>query len=71
MLKECTQFMALSTFLEMLSFLWKKREFKSPAQKIVADRAQLRLVEMNGVWMILEDLASRQKQSGRKDGGKT
>lgn len=63
MLKECTQFMASSTFLEMLSFLGekKKREFKSSAQKIVADRAWLKLVEMNAVWMILEDLASGQK----------
>lgn len=67
MRKENTQFMAFSTFLEILPLLGKA-EFKSPAQKIVADKAQLRLAEMNAVGILLMDLVSGQKQSGRKDG---
>lgn len=67
MLKEYTTFVSSSTFLEVLLFL-TRREFKSPSQKMVADRGQKRLVEMNTVWILHVSLTSGQKQSGRKDG---
>lgn len=48
MLKEYTKFVASSTLLEVLPFLGK-RNFKSSSQKMVDDRAQMRLVDMNVV----------------------
>lgn len=67
MLKEYTRFVASSTFLKVLPFLGTE-EFKSPAQKIGADRAQLRLAEITAVQALPVHLASGQKHSGRRCG---
>ena len=63
-LKEYTKFVASSRLLEVLPFLGK-RNFKSSSQKMVADRAQMRLVDMDVVQILHADLTSGQQVEGR------
>ena len=63
-LKEYTKFVASSRLLEVLPFLGK-RNFKSSSQKMVADGAQMRLVDMDVVQILHADLTSGQQVEGR------
>lgn len=63
-LKEYTKFVASSTLLELLPFLGK-RNFTSSSQKMVAERAQMRLVDMNVGQIPRADLTPGQQVAGR------